>query len=71
MRKGFNYLRHVSLEELLLICSYIFTPQPSELEGYCRHDPGGRVDGRLQDLRNPYLCNHVTDFLRSKFCGIV
>ena len=27
--------------------------------------------GRLLDLRDPYLCNRLTDFLRSKFCGIV
>ena len=45
----------------------IFTPQPSGLEGYCRHGPGGR----LPNLRNPYLCNRLTDFLHSKFCGIV
>ena len=30
-----------------------------------------RADGWLPDLRNPYLCNHLTDFLDSKFCGIV
>ena len=49
----------------------IFTPQPSGLEGYCRHGPGGRAGGRLPDLRNPYLCNRLMDFLRSKFYGIV
>ena len=60
-----------------------FTPQPSGLEGYCRHGPGGRAGGRadwraggrsggrLPDLRNPYLCNRLMDFLRSKFYGIV
>ena len=32
---------------------------------------GGRADGRLPNLRNPYLCNRLTDFLHSKFCGIV
>ena len=33
---------------------------------------GGRaVGGRLPDLRNPYLCNRLMDFLRSKFYGIV
>ena len=32
---------------------------------------GGQADGRLPDLRNPYLCNRSTCFLRSKFCGIV
>ena len=26
--------------------------------------------GRLLDLRDPYLCNHLTDFLRSKFCEL-
>ena len=54
---------------------YVFTPQPSGLEGYCRHGPGGRAGGRsggrLPDLRNPYLCNRLMDFLRSKFYGIV
>ena len=61
----------------------IFTPQPSGLEGYCRHGPGGRAGGRtggravgrsggrLPDLRNPYLCNRLMDFLRSKFYRIV
>ena len=53
----------------------IFTPQPSGLEGYCRHGPGGRSGGRpggrLPNLRNPYLCNRLMDFLHSKFCGIV
>ena len=65
----------------------LFTPQPSGLEGYCRHGPGGRAGGRvgvrtggraggraggrLPDLRNPYLCNRLMDFLRSKFYGIV
>ena len=67
--------------------SHLFTPQPSGLEGYCRHGPGGRAGGRadwraggraggrsggrLPDLRNPYLCNRLMDFLRSKFYGIV
>ena len=32
---------------------------------------GGRSGGRLPDLRNPYLCNRLIDFLRSKFYGIV
>ena len=32
---------------------------------------GGRAGGRLPDLRNPYLCNRLMDFLRSKFYGIV
>ena len=49
----------------------LFTPQPSGLEGYCCHGPGGRAGGRLPNLRNPYLCNRLTDFLDSKFCGIV
>ena len=26
--------------------AFIFTPQPSGLEGYCRHGPGGRAGGR-------------------------
>ena len=30
-----------------------------------------RAGGRLPDLRNPYLCNRLTDFRDSKFCGIV
>ena len=25
----------------------LFTPQPSGLEGYCRHGPGGRAGGRV------------------------
>ena len=25
---------------------WLFTPQPSGLEGYCRHGPGGRAGGR-------------------------
>ena len=25
---------------------YLFTPQPSGLEGYCRRGPGGRAGGR-------------------------
>ena len=32
---------------------------------------GGRSGGRLPDLWNPYLCNRLMDFLRSKFYGIV
>ena len=32
---------------------------------------GGRPGGRLPNLRNPYLCNRLMDFLHSKFCGIV
>ena len=35
----------------------LVTPQPSGLEGYCRHGPGGR----LPNLRNPYLCNRLMD----------
>ena len=31
----------------------------------------GRAGGRLPNLRNPYLCNRLMDFLHSKFCGIV
>ena len=30
-----------------------------------------RAGGRLPNLRNPYLCNRLMDFLHSKFCGIV
>ena len=52
----------------------VLCPQKG-LEGYCRHGPGRRADwrsgGRLPDLRNPYLCNRLKDFLRSKFYGIV
>ena len=32
---------------------------------------GGQAGGRLPDLRNPYLCNRLMDFLHSKFYGIV
>ena len=50
----------------------LFIPQPSGLEGYCRHGSGGRAGGRwLPNLWNPYLCNRLTDFLHSKFCGII
>ena len=52
---------------LIWMGGLIFTTQPSGLEGYCRHGPGGRPP----NLRNPYLCNRLMDFLRSKFCGIV
>ena len=31
----------------------------------------GRAVGRLPNLQNPYLSNRLTDFLHSKFCGIV
>ena len=30
-----------------------------------------RAGGRVPNLRNPYLCNRLADFLHSKFCGIV
>ena len=32
---------------------------------------GEQPGGRLPNVRNPYLCNRFTDFLHSKFCGIV
>ena len=32
---------------------------------------GGRSGGRLPNLRTPYLCKRLKDFLNSKFCGIV
>ena len=31
---------------LFMSLKLIFTPQPSGLEGYCRHGPGGRAGGR-------------------------
>ena len=31
----------------------------------------GRPGGRLPNLRNPYLCNRLMDFLHSKFYGVV
>ena len=31
----------------------------------------GRLGGRVPNLWNPYLGNRLTDFLNSKFCGIV
>ena len=31
----------------------------------------GWSGGRLPNLRNLYLCNHLMDFLHSNFCGIV
>ena len=30
-----------------------------------------RAGGQLPNLRNPYLCNRLTDFLHSKFYAIV
>ena len=37
-------------KSIFLFCFYcnhiLFTPQPSGLEGYCRHGPGGRAGGR-------------------------
>ena len=52
-----------------LIWNYggFFTPQPSSRSGRT----GGRLGGRLPNLRNPYLCNLLMDFLRLKFFGIV
>ena len=32
---------------------------------------GGWAGGRLPNLRNPYPGNRLTDFLNSKFCGII
>ena len=68
---------NLSLVQIICIASVLmcpvllFTPQPFRLEGYCRHGSGGRAGGRLPNLRNPYLCNRLTDFLHSKFWGIV
>ena len=59
------------VEQLQSVSFSFFTLQPFGLEEYCRHGSGGRVGGRLPNLRNPYLCNHLTDFLHSKFCGII
>ena len=39
----------------------------SRMDGWVVRQPGMG----LPDLRNPYLCNHLMDFLQSKFCGIV
>ena len=72
-------VRHLTISLIILLlrgaymCNLfqMFTPQPSGLEGYCHHGPGGRPDGRLPDLRNLYLCNRLMDYLHSKFCGIV
>ena len=52
------------------VCLSVVTPfYPSALRA------GGvlssRLGGRLPNLRNPYLSNRLTDFLNSKFCGIV
>ena len=62
---------HPSVLPSMSACHTIFTPQPSGLEGYCRHSPGGRAGRWLPNLRNPHLCNRLMDFLHSKFCGIV
>ena len=74
--KNTSFCPSVCLSVRPSVClSHLFTPQPSGLEGYCRHGPGGRAagrpGGRLPNLRNPYLCNRLMDFLHSKFCGIV
>ena len=44
MSRQLNY--HDMCKILLWLFAYIFTPQPSGLEGYCRHGPGGRAVGR-------------------------
>ena len=36
---------HVGAYDIIL-GPHVFTPQPSGLEGYCRHSPGGRAGGR-------------------------
>ena len=33
--------------------SHLFNPQPSGLEGYCRHGPGGWAVGRAAKLAEP------------------
>ena len=40
---GLPYQIHFRLDFLCFVL--IFTPQPSGLEGYCRHGPGGRAGG--------------------------
>ena len=67
---AFRHLRIFSCDQAVLwmvqsVCLYVRHTflLPSGLEGYCRHGPGGR----LPDLRNPYLCNLLTDFRQSPF----
>ena len=48
-----------------------FTDLNPAPRGLSLYGPGGRLGGRLPNLRNPYLCNRLTDFLHSKFCEIV
>ena len=43
---------------------------PFYLSAFGLEGSGGRVGWRLPNLRNPYLCNRLTDFLHSKFCEI-
>ena len=37
---------YVFEKNMFLFLISLFTPQPSGLEGYCRHGPGGRAGGR-------------------------
>ena len=69
-------LSNVLAMEILQCCSKPSTFYPSALRAggvlssrFGR--AGGRPGGRLPNLRNPYLCNRLTDFLHSKFYGIV
>ena len=55
----------------LLIWNYV-SFYPSALRaGGVLSSRSGRPGGRLPNLRNPYLCNRLMDFLHSKFCRIV
>ena len=47
-----------------------FYPSALRLERYCHTSPSGLLDS-CQTLRNAYLWNHWTDFIRSKFYGIL
>ena len=56
------------------VYSFLFYPSALRAGGVLSSRSGragGRLGGRLPNLRNPYLCNRLMDFLRSKFYGIV
>ena len=53
------------------VCPSVTPFYPSALRaGGVLSSQSGRAGGRLPDLQNPYLCNRLTDFLHSKFCGL-
>ena len=63
----------MTLDAMMLVLRHCYDPfYPSALRaGGVLSSRSGRAGGRLPHLRNPYLCNRLMDFLRSKFYGIV